>query len=73
MLIFSGRPLRSILAEYEAHYNGWRPHRQIRPPRPDESVADLSQEPATTSWSPGSKPPDTSPAGPSRPSATAAK
>ena len=37
MLIFGERHLRTILAEYEAHYNGRRPHRsrQLRPPRPD--------------------------------------
>jgi len=46
MLIFGQRHLRSVLAEYEAHYNGRRPHRsrQLRPPRPDHPVADLSQE-----------------------------
>src|SRR5713226_3790529 len=46
MLIFSERHLRSVLAEYARHYNGRRPRRsrQLRPPRPDESVADLSQE-----------------------------
>jgi putative transposase len=46
MLIFSERHLRLVLAQYEAHYNGWRPHRsrQLRPPRPDHPVADLSQE-----------------------------
>jgi putative transposase len=46
MLIFGQRHLRTILAEYEAHYNGRRPHRsrQFRPPRPDHPVADLSQE-----------------------------
>jgi putative transposase len=46
MLIFGRRHLRSVLAEYEAHYNGRRPHRsrQLRPPRPDHPVADLSQE-----------------------------
>ena len=45
MLIFGARHLRTILAEYETHYNG-RPHRsrQLRPPRPDHPVADLSQE-----------------------------
>ena len=45
MLIFGQRHLRAILAEYEAHYNGRRPHRslQLHPPRPDY-VADLSQE-----------------------------
>jgi putative transposase len=44
MLIFSERHLRSVLAEYEAHYNGRRPHRsrQLRPPRPDYPIADLS-------------------------------
>jgi putative transposase len=46
MLIFGQRHLRTVLAEYAAHYNGRRPHRswQLRPPRPDYAVADLSQE-----------------------------
>ena len=46
MLIFSERHLLSVLAEYEAHYNGRRPHRsrQLCPPRPDHPVADLSRE-----------------------------
>jgi putative transposase len=46
MLIFGQRHLQKVLAEYEAHYNGRRPHRsrQLRPPRPDHPVADLSQE-----------------------------
>jgi putative transposase len=46
MLIFGERHLRTILAQYESHYNGRRPHRsrQLRPPRPDHPVADLSQE-----------------------------
>jgi transposase InsO family protein len=46
MLIFGEQHLRSILAEYEAHYNGRRPHRsrQLHPPRPDHPVADLSRE-----------------------------
>ena len=46
MLIFGQRHLRTILAEYEAHYNGQRPHRsrQLRPPQPDHPVADLSRK-----------------------------
>jgi transposase InsO family protein len=46
MLIFGERHLRLVLAQYAAHYNGQRPHRsrQLRPPRPDHPVADLSQE-----------------------------
>jgi transposase InsO family protein len=46
MLIFGERHLRTIMAQYEAHYNGRRPHRsrQLRPPRPDHPVADLSKE-----------------------------
>jgi hypothetical protein len=42
MLIFSDRHLRMIPAEYEAHYNGRRPHRsrQLRPPRPDHPPTD---------------------------------
>jgi transposase InsO family protein len=46
ILIFGQRHLRSVLAEYEAHYNGRRPDRsrQLRPPWPDHPVADLSQE-----------------------------
>ncbi len=46
MLIFGQRHLQLVLAEYEGHYNGRRPHRsrQLRPPRPDHPAADLSQE-----------------------------
>jgi transposase InsO family protein len=46
MLIFGQRHLRTILAQYEAHHNGRRPHRsrQLHPPRPDHPPADLSQE-----------------------------
>ena len=42
MLIFGQRHLRTILAQY----NGRRPHhsRQLRPPRPDHPIADLSQK-----------------------------
>jgi putative transposase len=45
LLIFGERHLRAVLADYEAHYNGRRPHRsrQLRPPRPDHPVADLSR------------------------------
>jgi putative transposase len=46
MLIFGERHPRTILARYEGHYNGRRPHRgcQLRPPRPDHPVADLSHQ-----------------------------
>src|SRR5438046_2809164 len=46
MLIFGERHLRTLLAQYEAHYNGRRPHRsrQLRPPQPDHPGADLSKE-----------------------------
>jgi transposase InsO family protein len=46
MPIFSERHLRLVLAQYEAHYNGRRPHcsRQLRPPRPDHPITDLSQK-----------------------------
>ena len=46
MLIFGQRHLQTVLAEYESRYNGRRPHRsrQLRPPRPDHPVADLSRE-----------------------------
>ncbi len=46
MLIFGERHLRAILAQYEKHYNGRRPYRsrQLRPPRPDHPVADLSEK-----------------------------
>ena len=45
MLIVGQRRLRTILAQYEAHYNGRRPHRnrERRRPWPDHPVADLSQ------------------------------
>ena len=38
MLIFGERHLRMILARYESHYNGRRPHRsrQLCPPLPDQ-------------------------------------
>ena len=44
MLIFGERHLRTILAQYEGHYNWRRPYRsrQLRPPRPDYPVPDLS-------------------------------
>ena len=46
MLIFGERHLRLVMTEDEAHYNGRRPHRsrELRPPRPDHPVADLSRE-----------------------------
>ena len=46
MLIFGERHLRTVMAGYEVHYNGRRPHRsrKLRPPRRDHPVADLSQE-----------------------------
>ena len=46
MLIFGERHLRVVMAEYEAHYDGRRPHRsrELRPPRPDHPVAGLSRE-----------------------------
>jgi transposase InsO family protein len=46
MPIFGQRHLQTILAEYEADYNGRRPHRscQLQPPRPDHPVADPSWE-----------------------------
>src|SRR6266496_2095958 len=46
MLIFGGRHLRAVMAQYEAHYNGRRPHRsrQLHPPRPDHPAAHPSQQ-----------------------------
>jgi transposase InsO family protein len=49
ILTFGQRHPRTILAHYEAHYNGRRPHRsrqlrQLRPPRPDHPPVDLTQE-----------------------------
>jgi putative transposase len=46
ILIFGERHLRTILAEYEAHYNGRRPHRsrQLQPPRPNYPAANVSHE-----------------------------
>ena len=46
MLIFGERHLRVVMTEYEAHYNGRRPHRsrELPPPWPDHPVADLSRE-----------------------------
>jgi putative transposase len=46
MLIFGERHLRTVLARYQIHYSGRRPHRsrQLRPPRPGHPVADLTRE-----------------------------
>ena len=46
MLIFGERHLRVMMTEYAGHYNGRRPHRsrELRPPRPDHPVANLSRE-----------------------------
>jgi putative transposase len=46
MLIFGERHLRAVLTQYEAHYNGRRPHRsrQLHPPRPDHPPANLFQK-----------------------------
>jgi putative transposase len=46
MLIFSERYLRPVLAGYAAATTDGHPHRsrQLRPPRPGESVAGLSHE-----------------------------
>jgi putative transposase len=46
MLIVNQRHLRAVLAEYVRHYNGRRPHRarELRPPHPTHSVADLNHE-----------------------------
>jgi transposase InsO family protein len=45
MLILGERHLRRILKDYARHYNR-RPHRalQLRPPRPDRHVIDLTRE-----------------------------
>ena len=42
ILILGERHLRTVLAEYGAHYNGRRPHRalQLRPPRPDHLLVE---------------------------------
>ena len=57
MLIFGERHLRTILTQYETHYNGRRPHRsrQLRPPRPDHPLADLSQERFAGTWPHGTR------------------
>ena len=46
ILIFGERHLRTVLAEYGAHYNGRRPHRalQLLPPRPDHLAPDLNHQ-----------------------------
>jgi len=46
ILIFGERHLRTVLAEYGAHYNGRRPHRALalRPPRPDHPSPDLDRQ-----------------------------
>jgi putative transposase len=46
MPVVGERHLRTILAGYQAHYDGRRPHRSrhLRPPRPDYPPADLSKK-----------------------------
>ena len=46
ILIFGEHHLRTVLAQYSAHYNGRRPHRalQLRPPRPDHPASRLDQQ-----------------------------
>jgi hypothetical protein len=46
ILVFGERHLRTVLAQYEVHYNGRRPHRSrhLRPPRPDHPVAGPSRK-----------------------------
>jgi transposase InsO family protein len=46
ILIFGERHLRTVLAQYGAHYNRRRPHRAQRPlpPRPDHPAPDLHQQ-----------------------------
>jgi hypothetical protein len=55
MLISGERHLRLLLAEYEAHYNGRRPHRsrQLRPPRPDPHVTVTGNSDAPVEICPG--------------------
>ncbi|EFC79509.1 integrase core domain-containing protein [Parafrankia sp. EUN1f] len=45
MRIFGERHLRTVLAEYERHFNGRLPHRScgLQRPRPDHPVADLTK------------------------------
>ena len=44
ILIFGERHLRTVLAQFGAHYNGRRPHRALRPrpPHPDHPAPDLN-------------------------------
>ena len=46
VLILGERYLRTVLAEYCAHYNGQRPHRalQLLAPQPDHPAADPDHE-----------------------------
>jgi putative transposase len=46
ILIFGARHLRTVLARYDSHYNGRRPHRalRLRPPRPDHPALDLDRQ-----------------------------
>ena len=44
MLICGQRRLRTVLADYAAHYNGRRPIAAASSARPDHPVADLSRE-----------------------------
>jgi hypothetical protein len=54
MLIFGQRHLRTILAQYEAHYNGRRPHRsrQLHPPRPAPTILPPTSPKSSSSVAP---------------------
>jgi putative transposase len=43
ILIFGEKHLRTVLAQFSAHYNRRRPHRalQLQPPRPDLPTSDV--------------------------------
>ena len=45
ILILGERHLRTVLAQFGAHYNGRRPHRalRLRPPHPDHPTPDLDR------------------------------
>jgi putative transposase len=46
ILIFGERHLRTVLAQFGAHYNRRRPHRalQLQPPRPNLPAQGLNQQ-----------------------------
>ena len=66
MLIFGQRHLRTILTQYEAHYNGRRPHRSRHLARPGPTIPSRTSPKNGSSVGPSSPASSTSTSEPHR-------